>query len=206
VSEDAQDWRLRVDVDDPERLHEVIREARHVEHDADALIPHGVVLDRDDTTLFAYANSRAMIDETRKTIERVLSDDGASARVVLGHWDEAIEDWRQIDPPPDAVEVEREAEEGREQTRERAEDSRIVTRTAVETAGKLVRNYFETTVADEARDRGVQLSIVEHPHIFTTQLAFTLTGPKGAVDDVIADLQARAGGITRIESANLTPI
>ncbi|MGH2850670.1 MAG: hypothetical protein ACRDLP_08645 [Solirubrobacteraceae bacterium] len=204
--EDTKDWRLRVDIGDPSRLHALLRDARRVEHDAEAAIPDDVVLDRDDETLFAYAMTRAAIDETRRAIERVLADDGVDASVTLSHWNAPTSDWRQVDPPPDATEREHEAQEDRENAAAEQRDERIVTRTVAETAGKLVRNFFETTVADEARARGVTLSIVEHPHLLTTQIAFTLTGPAGAVDDVIADLQARAGGITRIESANLTPI
>jgi hypothetical protein len=69
-----------------------------------------------------------------------------------------------------------------------------------------VRNYFEEVVSADARERGVNLSIVEHRHLLTTQIAFTLTGPASAVDSVIADIQAGARSITRFESANLTPI
>jgi hypothetical protein len=204
--EDTKDWRLRVEIGDPSRLHGLLRDARRVEHDADAAIPDDVVLDRDDETLFAYANTRAAIDETRRVLERVLADDGVGASVTLSHWNAATSDWRQLEPPPDAAEREREAEEDRENAEAERRDERIVTRTVAETAGKLVRNFFETTVADEARARGVTLSIVEHPHLLTTQIAFTLSGPAWAVDEVIVDLQARAHGITRIESANLTPI
>jgi hypothetical protein len=85
-------------------------------------------------------------------------------------------------------------------------DNTIVTRTFVETAGQLVRKYVEEVVSADARERGVNLSIVEHRHLLTTQIAFTLTGPASAVDSVIADIQAGASSITRFESANLTPI
>ena len=70
----------------------------------------------------------------------------------------------------------------------------------------MVRNWFETTVAEEARDAGVELSIVEHPHLLTTQIAFTLTGPTAKVDAVIDDLRDRAGRATRLEAAYLTPL
>ena len=63
-----------------------------------------------------------------------------------------------------------------------------------------VRTWFEKTVADEARELGVELSIVEHPHLLTTQIAFTLTGPTGKVDAVLEDLAQRAGAVTRLET------
>jgi hypothetical protein len=68
------------------------------------------------------------------------------------------------------------------------------------TSGKWVRGWYETTAADEAREAGVELSVVEHPHLLTTQIAFTLTGPAGNIDDVLADLKARAGMVTRLEA------
>jgi hypothetical protein len=74
------------------------------------------------------------------------------------------------------------------------------------TSGRMVRKWFETTVADEARALGVGLSIVEHPHLLTTQIAFTLTGPSDKVDAVIADLRDRAGAATRLETGYLTPL
>ena len=49
----------------------------------------------------------------------------------------------------------------------------------------MVRNWFETAAADEARELGVGLSFVEHPHLLSTQIAFTLSGPTGKVDQVI---------------------
>jgi hypothetical protein len=206
--EETQDWQLRVDVADPSRLHELLRGGRRLQHEVAAAIPDGVVLDRTDETLFAYANSRAAIDDVRRVIERVLADDGVSGFFRLDHWDRSLGDWRQIEPPPDGAE--RDREDGRRREIERLPPEErsggIVTRTVAETAGKLVRNFFETTVANDARARGVKLSIVEHPHLLTTQIAFTLTGPADAVDEVIAELQAKAGGITRFESANLTPI
>jgi hypothetical protein len=204
----TQDWQLSVDVADPSRLHELLRGGRHLQHEVAAAIPEGVVLDRTDDTLCAYANSRATIDEVRHAIEGVLTGDGVTGSFRLDHWDPRLGGWRQIEPAPDAHERDREAAREREMEHLPAEErgGAIVTRTVAETAGKLVRNFFETTVANDARARGVQLSIVEHPHLLTTQLAFTLTGPATAVDEVIAELQAKAEGITRFESANLTPI
>jgi hypothetical protein len=87
--------------------------------------------------------------------------------------------------------------------RERAEqeaDERVETRTVVITSGRVVRGWFESTVADEAREQGVELEIVEHPHLLTTQIAFTLTGPTSKVESVITDLRARAFETTRFEN------
>jgi len=84
---------------------------------------------------------------------------------------------------------------------EEAAEERVETRTVVITSGRVVRGWFESTVADEAREQGVELAIVEHPHLLTTQIAFTLTGPSGKVSSIITDLRARAFETTRFETA-----
>jgi hypothetical protein len=204
-----QDWRLRADLADPAGLHARLRDARHFEHELKPLIDHDVVLSYDDNTLFAYANTREAIDEARRAVEHQLTRDALTAALRIDHWDDALGDvgeWHQVDPPLDDAARAREAGERAEHTLHAAAQERVETRTVAITSGKLNRNWFETTVADEAREAGVELSIVEHPHLLTTQLAFTLTGPTEKVEQVVADLQARAGALTRLETAYLTPL
>jgi hypothetical protein len=105
-----------------------------------------------------------------------------------------------VQPPPDASARSREAGERDEHRAHEASEAVVETRTVAITSGRMVRTWFEKTVADEAREVGVELSIVEHPHLLTTQIAFTLTGPTGAVDTVVEDLAARAGAVTRLET------
>lgn len=200
---DDQDWRLRVDIDDPSALHARLRGARHFERELDPLIAGDVVLSHDDDTVFAYAKTSASIEEVRRAVERQLAQDGLSAQVHVAHWDDASETWLAPGEAPPARAV---APGEGAVTSEPAADDPIVTRTYAETSGKLVRNYFETVVAEEAKSRGVKLSIVEHPHLLTTQLAFNLTGPASAVKGVIDAIQSDAHNLTQFESANLTPI
>jgi hypothetical protein len=206
---DDKDWRLRADLADPAGLHERLRNAHHFEHQMTPLISHDVVLSYDENTLFAYANTREAISETRRAIEHQLTADGLSATLQISHWDDDLGDvgyWLQVDPPLDESGRAREAAERDEHTAHEAGDARVETRTMAITSGRMVRNWFENTVADEARELGVELSIVEHPHLLTTQIAFTLTGPSAKVDGVIEDLRNRAGQATRLETAYLTPL
>jgi hypothetical protein len=198
MEDSQQDWRLRVDLADPAALHARLRDAHQLERELEPLISRDVVLSYDDDTLFAYATTRAAIDEARRAIEQQLAAEGGSATAVVSHWDDGLGEfggWHQVDPPESAEERRHEAAERHEHER----DSRVETRTVAITSGKWVRNWFETTVADEAREAGVELSIVEHPHLLTTQIAFTLTGPATKVDSVVADLRERAGQVTRLE-------
>ncbi len=206
---EAQDWRLRAEVADPAVLHERLRGARHFDHGRTPPLSDEVVLSYDNDTLFAYANTQEEIMQARRAIEHQLASDGRSATLLVSHWDDGLGelgDWHQVDPPLDETGRAREARERAEHGVDEARDARVQTRTVAITSGKMVRNWFETTVADEARDAGVELSIVEHPHLLTTQIVFTLTGPTAKVDAVIDDLRDRAGRATRLETAYLTPL
>ncbi len=203
---DEQDWRLRADIDDARGLLGRLREAHHFEHELEPLISHDVVLSADDDRLFAYANTREAADEARRALEHQLASEDHTAVVTVSHWDDDGVVWRQVDPPPGADELERERVHDEQHEAELERGARVETRTVAITAGKMARNWFETTVADEARDLGVELSIVEHPHLLKTQIVFTLSGPSAKVDEVIDDMQARAGATTRLETAYLTPI
>jgi hypothetical protein len=196
---DEQDWRLRVDLADASGLHERLRDAHHFERELEPLISPDVVLSYDDDTLFAYANTQAAIGEARQAVEHQLESEGVGATIAISHWDDGlgeVGDWLQVDPPEDTAQRAHEAAERSEHELE----GEVETRTVAVSSGKWVRRYFETSVANEARDQGVELSIVEHPHLLTTQIAFTLTGPKFKVDAVIADLRARAMALTRFEA------
>jgi hypothetical protein len=201
-----QDWRLRAELADAVLLLARLRDARHFEHELKPLVGHDIVLSYDDDTLFAYANTQEAINETRRAIEHQLASDGLSATLQIAHWDDDLGDWHQVDPPLDEAGLAGETREREERSAAAAGDARVETRTVAITSGRMVRKWFETTVADEARDAGVELSIVEHPHLLTTQIAFTLTGPTGKVDAVIADLRDRAGAATRLETGYLTPL
>lgn len=203
MSDDDQDWRLRVDLDDPAGLHARLRDARGFEHELKPLISPDVVLSYDEETLFAYANTREAVTQARRAIEHQLESDGLSARLRVDHWDDElgdVGDWDQVEPPPDQAHRAHEAAERAEHTAHEADAARVETRTVAITSGRMVRSWFEKTVADEARELGVELSIVEHPHLLTTQIAFTLTGPTRMVDTVVSDLEERAGAVTRLET------
>jgi hypothetical protein len=191
-----QDWRLRVDIKDPSAFHARLRGAQHFERELEPLIAGDVVLSHDDDTLFAYAATQAQIDEVRRAVEHQLGADGLTAAVTVSHWSDVAGSWLAPgEEPPSAPSADAPAE-----------PDPIVTQTFVESSGRLARNFVETQVAEEARARGVRLSIVEHPHLLTTQLAFTLQGPAGAVAEVIAASRSDAVALTRTELHNMLPL
>jgi hypothetical protein len=199
---EPDDWRLRVELDDPAGFHARLRDGRHFERELEPLISDHVVLSYDDDTVFAYAPTRVAIDEARRAVDNQLQRDGLTAVSVVSCWDDDLGDdgdWRQVEPEPDEGVRALEEAERDEHERHEARAARIETRTLAISLGKIVKGYFVSTVADEAREAGVELSLVEHPHLLTTQVAFTLTGPRGKIDTIIADLKARENSVMRMD-------
>ena len=193
--DDEQDWRLRVELADAAGFHGRLRGARHFERELEPLVADDVVLSYNDDTLFAYANTQDALAELRRALEHQLASDGVSGAITVSHWDDdlgEVGDWRQIDPPESA------AAEASEAQQPRAEA--VVTRNYVVNSGRVVNEYFEQTALEDAREAGVELSFTEHPHLLTTQISFTLTGPAVQVDTVIDNMKTRAMALTRLES------
>jgi hypothetical protein len=190
VADDAdKDWRLQIELPgEAARLRELTGGARG--DDA----PGGeVVITHDGDTLYAYAAAEDTIRAARATLAAGLAGEGLEGEARISHWDDEHEEWRQVDPPPS--ELAREAIEREDEAGEQVE-----TRTLVATAGKLVRGEFEQSMSSWAQKLGLKCEIVEHPHLLTTQLAFTVTGAKDRVDEFAAGLKAEGWTYVRTET------
>jgi hypothetical protein len=195
-----QDWRLQLDLGAGEHrstldalLGRLGRSAGVVKEVQDS-VPHDVVITHDGQTLFAYAADQATLAAARSAIESVLARDGIKASVRVSRWDDALDEWVQTDPPPSAQEL---------QAREVAQrDGETVdTRTLVASVGKEIRAEFEQSLLSWANDLGVQCEIVEHPHLLTTQVAFTVSGPRRKLDEFARALRAEERRTIRTETA-----
>jgi hypothetical protein len=111
---------------------------------------------------------------------------------VLSHWDEELDEWRQVDPPPTAQEARR--EDAAERDAEAVE-----TRTLVASAGRLVRSSFEQSLLQRAEQLGIKCTIAEHPHLLTTQVLFTCTGPKHKIDEFARAIRAEGAATLRAD-------
>jgi len=193
-----QDWRLQAELDVAEAggaLHHLVGRLRgpHVVEEVQSAVPHDVVITHDGRLLFAYAADEATLAAARGAIEGVFSADGIQASVRVSHWDDEREKWQQTDPPPTA-------EEQRVEEAAERDDATVETRTLVVSSGKMIRAEFEASIRGSAEDLGLECSIVEHPHLLTTQLAFTVTGPKGKVDQFANGLAAEEWTTIRTET------
>jgi hypothetical protein len=190
ASAEQQDWRLEARVRAKSRSS-----LDHIADDTRAAVGPDVVVTMDGSVLFAYGATQSTVDAAREAIEDVLRRDRLDGSVLVSHWDPALEDWRQVDPPPSAA---LEAEVAREA-------GRVITQTFVCVAGKLVRAQIERTMLESARIHGVQCEIAEHPHMLTTQVSFTVTGPEHRLDDFRTDLHDQAFATIRADALTMNP-
>ncbi len=159
-----------------------------------AAIPHDVVLTHDGELLFAYAADQALLTATRRAIEGVLAQENIKVSIYISHWDDALDDWRQIDPPSS----------GGKRVREEAavrDAEAVETRTLVASSGKMIRAEFEQSMLAWAQQLGVQCETIEHPHLLTTQIGFTITGPRRKLDEFASGLKAEEAATIRTERA-----
>jgi hypothetical protein len=202
---DDQDWRLKVqlasNVDTTDgMLDHLLGHLRgggggpDLVHELGAAVPHDVVLTHDGKLLFAYAADEAILTATRRAIEGVLAQESIEASIFVSHWDEELDAWRQTDPPPSAADAQKEAAAIRD-------EETVETRTLIASSGKMIRAEFEQSMLAYAEQLGVQCTILEHPHLLTTQIGFTVTGPRHKLDEFSAGLQAEEAATIRTERA-----
>jgi hypothetical protein len=198
VSED-QDWRLKAELDGVNTrsaLDHLLGRVRgpDVIGDVGAVVPHDVAITHDGKLLFAYAANEAALTAARTAIESVLRHDGVNASIFVSHWDDDLDKWHQTDPPltGEAKRIEDAAEHDAEA---------FETRTMVASTGKLIRAEVEQSMQDWAQKLGLQCEVIEHPHLLTTQVAFTVTGPRGKIDGFARGLKAEEVATMRAERA-----
>ena len=192
-----EDWRLQaeLDVEDSRRsLHDLVGRFRGepIAEEIAADVPHDVVITHDGKLLFAYASDERTLASARRAIENVLTHDRIHATMRMSHWDDELDSWLQTDPPPTP---------SQERALAAAEHDAeaIETRTVVASSGKLIRGEFEQTMRNWADQLGVQCAIIEHPHLLTTQVGFTVTGPRRKVEEFSQGLVAEERATIRTE-------
>jgi hypothetical protein len=82
-----QDWRLRLDLEEPVDLDGLLRRVRdpsaEFEEDARSALSDDVVLTHDGSTFFAYTASERSLDDARDAIKSVLRHEQRKARIRL---------------------------------------------------------------------------------------------------------------------------
>ncbi len=198
ASTTEQDWRLEAELevaDTRGALHDLVGRLRGPDlvKEIEATVPHDVVITHDGKLLFAYAADQATLSAARTAIEGVLWRDGIKASVRVSHWNDELDEWHQTNPPATAQEKQI------EDAAKRDADA-IETRTMVASSGKLIRAEFEQSMHEWADRLGLECKIIEHPHLLTTQVAFTVTGPKRKIDEFSQGLKAEERATIRAET------
>jgi len=193
-----QDWRLAAELhvgDARNALEQLLGRLRKpaLVRELEASVPHDVVITHDGELLFAYAADQDTLASARSAIESVLARDGIDASVRIGHWDEQLDEWVQTDPPPSAGERQARAAAARD-----AET--VETRTLVASAGRIVRTELERSLLGWAGELGIDCKIIEHPHLLSTQIGFTVTGPRRKLDEFARGLKAEEWATIRTET------
>lgn len=194
---DDQGWRLKAELDAadaPSALGHLLGRLRgpDVARDAKVAVPRDVVVTHDGRLLFAYAESEASLKAARAAVEEVLQRDGRSASILISRWDERLDEWRQIDPPLTGAE-ERAAEA-------HVRDAETVeARTMVANVGKEIRAGFDQSLLAWAKQLGIECEIIEHPHLLSTQAAYTVTGPRRKLEEFDQGLKAEEAETMRTE-------
>jgi hypothetical protein len=199
-----QDWRLRLDLDEPADLDHLISSLRQSSNgrgdDVEHALGDDVALTHDGGALFAYSAGETPLEHARGTIESLLGSEQRTAKISVCHWENAERRWRQIEPPLTDVEEEEQIRAThRADVEAEGADAEVETRAVMCTIGKLIRKSFEQQMIGFAQSIEVQCAIVEHPHLLSTQVAFTVTGTRGNVDAFERYLKSEARMTCRMD-------
>jgi hypothetical protein len=119
----ADDWRVTVDFDDESDgtdLVEWLQAARFESAERDRLGDR-VIVSRDGSRVYLYADSEQRAREAQTRVEEHLSEAGRAARISLARWHPVAQEWEDAEIPLPRTEAEMEAEEDVRQAREEAE-------------------------------------------------------------------------------------
>ncbi len=64
----------------------------------------------------------------------------------------------------------------------------------------MIRRDFEQSMRDWAAQLGIECELVDHPHLLTTQVCFTVKGPKRRLDEFSKGLTAEERVTIRTET------
>jgi hypothetical protein len=198
---DDQDWRLQAELHGEEArgaLDHVLGRLRspEVAKEVGEAVPHDVAVTHNGSVLFAYAASSSALESARRAIEWVLQRGGIEATISVSHWDERFDRWLQVDPP-----LSGEAQHAEDAAERDAET--VESRTMVASTGKLIRAQVEQTMREWADKLELRCEVIEHPHLLTTQVAFTVSGPRRKLDEFAQGLRPEELATMRAEHVAL---
>ena len=152
----AEDFRVEVELEDPEHGYSTEERMRALDLDDDARARLGskVMVTRDESRLFLYATTEPQAREAERVVHELVDADGLTAEVRVTRWHPVAEQWRDVSVPLPASSAEeaaeiasREAAEAHEAEIEGEYDWRVVVHApgrgdAIELADRLAAEDF----------------------------------------------------------------
>jgi hypothetical protein len=121
----SDDWRLRIELDGEEQAHELADRLSKFDlpHELETSFRDRVVVSRDGSEVFCYADTREQADAAERAIRALAADRGWELRSELRHWHPAAEEWEDPEAALPQTDTERAAEHA-ELVRQEREESR----------------------------------------------------------------------------------
>lgn len=119
----SDDWRLRVGLADEDvaRRLEKRLERGDISHELEGSFHARVIVSRDDSELFCYADTREQAEATERAIRQAAGEEHWQLTTELKHWHPTAEEWEDPDAPLPHTDAERAAERAELMESEREE-------------------------------------------------------------------------------------
>ncbi len=111
----ADEWRVEVDLDDPERGYGLGERLRSLDLDDEARerLGNRVLVTRDGPRMFLYAATQEEALEAERVVQELIEEDRLSAEVATTRWHPDEEAWEDVSHPMPRTEEQRAAERAR---------------------------------------------------------------------------------------------
>ena len=111
----ADEWRVEVDLDDPEHGYGLGERLRSLDLDDEARerLGNRVLVTRDGPRMFLYASTQEEALEAERVVQELIESDRLSAEVATTRWHPDEEAWEDVSHPLPATEEARAAERAR---------------------------------------------------------------------------------------------
>lgn len=98
----SNDWRVELDVDDPDALHRALARLRErgVARDARRRLPDDAEISVSAERIFAYVRTREQAHEAAGVLTTLAAEHHLTVRTTVAHWHAAEERWAPADEPP----------------------------------------------------------------------------------------------------------
>ena len=157
---DGQDWRLLAELEEPEDHQGLLDRVVHHAHggygkaadEADAEVGPDVAITHDGIAVRLRRLPVGARFGTRESIAAACDHHGLTASYVVGHWDDDLNRWRQVDPPETAEQA--------EQTRtQELADETVGNTDRGRSAGNTVRASLEQGLREYADRLGLECEV-----------------------------------------------